>query len=337
MSKLTFFKDKVLFLFINFILFVIVAMVMAVVGISMSIILIVFFIWFTPLITYIFVDMIKHKKFYDEITLILDGLEKKYLLPAVLQEPNFIQGKIFANVLEEISKDMHENVKYYRDMQEEYREYIETWVHEVKTPIASAKLMVENYPSDVINKIDIQLDRIEGFVEQALYYSRSEDVSKDYIIKELDLSIVIKKVIKRNIRDFINKKIKLELQNIQCKVVYSDMKWSEFIINQIIINAIKYAKPKEAIIRIYSEEKENSVALIIEDNGVGISDKDIPRVFEKGFTGENGRLFGKSTGIGLYLCKNLCNKLGLEIDIESELGKGTRVVIIFPCSNFNNL
>ncbi|SDK68700.1 sensor histidine kinase [Natronincola ferrireducens] len=336
MSIIEFLKDKLLFLAINLVLFIVVAITMAITNVDLVIIFMVFCIWFIPLILYIVLDMMRHKKYYDEIYRIIEELDKKYLLPEVLNEPNFIQGKILNKVLKEIARDMHENVKYYKDIQHEYREYIETWVHEIKTPIASAKLLVENNSNDITKKIDIQLDRIDGFVEQALYYSKSDNVSKDYIIKEFTLSNVINAVIKRNYRDFINKRIKLDLKDIDHKV-YTDAKWVEFIINQIIVNSIKYSKENDARISIYSQQKENSIILTIEDNGVGISGKDINRVFEKGFTGENGRRFGKSTGIGLYLCKNLCRKLGLEIHLKSEIGIGTSVTIIFPCSRYDKL
>ncbi|MEH7435743.1 ATP-binding protein, partial [Bacillus thuringiensis] len=132
-------------------------------------------------------------------------------------------------------------------------------------------------------------------------------------------------------RDFINKRIKLDIKDIN-ETVYSDRKWVEFIINQILGNSIKYSNNKEQMIRIYSIKKTNSVILNIEDNGVGIVTQDINRVFEKGFTGENGRRFSKSTGMGLYLCEKLCSKLGMKISIESEVNKGTRVTLIFPLS-----
>ncbi|PFR46130.1 histidine kinase, partial [Bacillus thuringiensis] len=176
-----------------------------------------------------------------------------------------------------------------------------------------------------------QMDRIEGFVEQVLYYSRSNNVNKDYIIKPINLDDVVRTVIKRNYRDFIHKRIKLDIKDIN-ETVYSDRKWVEFIINQILGNSIKYSNNKEQMIRIYSIKKTNSVILNIEDNGVGIVTQDINRVFEKGFTGENGRRFSKSTGMGLYLCEKLCSKLGMKISIESEVNKGTRVTLIFPLS-----
>ena len=249
-----------------------------------------------------------------------------------MDEANFIEGRIFNKLFKEVGKDMHENVKFYREMQEDYREYIETWVHEIKTPIASAKLIIENNKSPVTSKIDIQMDRIEGFIEQVLYYSRSRDVSKDYIIKKIDIGASVRNVVKRNYRDFIVKKIKIDMRNLD-KTVYSDSKWIEFILNQIVGNSIKYSSTQDPFISIYTEEYQNSLILTIEDNGVGIPDNDIDRVFEKGFTGENGRYFGKSTGMGLYLCKSLCEKLGIGIHVESEKQKGTKVKMIFPISN----
>lgn len=224
---------------------------------------------------------------------------------------------------------MHENINIYKNKQIEYREYIETWVHEIKTPIASTKLVIENNRNNTTDKIYNQIKKIENFVEQVLYYSKSDTVEKDYIIKEVNLENIVKNVIKRNYKDFINKKIKLELEEIY-ETVYTDTKWIEFIINQIIINSIKYSKNNEAKIKIYSYKKDNSVVLVIEDNGVGICENDIDNIFKKGFTGENGRKFGQSTGIGLYICKKLSEKLGINIIIKSKLDFYTKVILVFP-------
>ena len=230
---------------------------------------------------------------------------------------------------------MNERVKYFKDEQLEYREYIETWVHEIKTPIASTKLILENDDSKLSERVNYEIRKVENYIDQVLYYARSSDVSKDYIIKEFDLRAVVMKSIKSNSRDFINKKIKLELKEVSGKI-FSDAKWIEFIINQVIVNAIKFSEANKGVVEIYSEEYENNIVLTIKDNGVGISDKDIDRVFEKGFTGENGRRFGKSTGIGLYLCKKLCRKLGLGITITSKVNEGTKVNIVFPKGRFTD-
>lgn len=329
MKIIDYLKDKSLYLAMNLMTFIIVATLMYFSNVSTVVIFMTWCIWFLPLLIYIIIEYIKYKKYFDNIEDVLKNLDKKYLLPEVIEEPNSIIGEEINDILKEISRDMHEQVKYYRNMQEEYREYIEMWVHEIKTPIASSKLLIENNYNDLTRKIDIQIDRIENFVEQVLYYSRSDEVGKDYIIRKIELSQVVKNVIKKNQRDFISKRISLQLGDID-EIIYSDNKWIEFILNQIIGNAIKYSKGKDDKIKIESKEISNSVVLTIEDEGVGIIERDLDRVFEKGFTGENGRKFGKSTGIGLYLCKKLCNKLGLGLEIQSKVNVGTKISIIFP-------
>ena len=311
--------------------FIMISIVMYFSNISFVIIFLVFFIWFFPLSTYILIEYMKYRKYFSNINNILESLDKKYLLPEVLQESNFMVGENINDIIKELSRDMHEQVKHYRNIQEEYREYIEMWVHEIKTPIASSKLLIENNTNEVTRKIDTQMDRIENYVEQVLYYSRSDEVGKDYIIKKVGLSKLVKDVIKRNQRDFISKRISLQLGDLD-EIIYSDTKWVEFILNQIIGNAIKYSKGKDDKIEIYLKKISSAVVLTIKDHGVGIIERDLNRVFEKGFTGENGRKFGKSTGIGLYLCKKLTDKLGLGLQVQSEENVGTEISIIFPKS-----
>ena len=331
MKMLDYLKEKSIFLSVNLMFFIIISIVMYFSNISFVIIFLVFFIWFFPLSTYILIEYMKYRKYFSNINNILESLDKKYLLPEVLQESNFMVGENINDILKELSRDMHEQVKHYRNIQEEYREYIEMWVHEIKTPIASSKLLIENNTNEVTRKIDTQMDRIENYVEQVLYYSRSDEVGKDYIIKKVGLSKLVKDVIKRNQRDFISKRISLQLGDLD-EIIYSDTKWVEFILNQIIGNAIKYSKGKDDKIEIYLKKISSAVVLTIKDHGVGIIERDLNRVFEKGFTGENGRKFGKSTGIGLYLCKKLTDKLGLGLQVQSEENVGTEISIIFPKS-----
>ena len=330
MTILQYIKDKSLFLIINLILFFIVFIISIYTNISIQFIIVIFMLWFLPLISYIILEFIKFNKYYKNVVSICDSLDKKYLLSEIIEEPDFAEGKILYDLLSETNRSMRESINYYKNIQKEYEEYIEMWIHEIKTPIASSKLVIENnYNNDIVRKIDTQINKIDNFVEQVLYYSRSNEVGKDYIIKKVELEPLVKKVIKRNQRDFISKRISLELKDLE-QVVYSDSKWIEFILNQIIVNAIKYSKGNNDKIEIESQKQNNSVILSIKDYGVGINEKDIGRVFEKGFTGENGRKFGKSTGIGLYLCKKLCEKLGLGLYIDSKENNGTKVNIIFP-------
>ena len=309
MSIITFIKERMIFFIVNLIMFSLIGILMKIAEVTINTILILFFIWFGPVVIYMFFEFIKYNRYLKNLTDTMDGLDRKYLLPEIINEPIFQEERIINEVLKECNKSMHENVKYYKDEQIEYREYIETWVHEIKTPIASAKLILENDDSNLGSRINYEMKRVEGFIEQVLYYARSSDVSKDYIIKEFSLRNVVMKAVKSNSRDFIN---------------------------QIIINAVKFSIANKGEVSIFSKINENNIILTIEDNGVGISEKDIDRVFEKGFTGENGRKFGKSTGIGLYLCKKLCDKLGIGISLTSKKGLGTKVNIVFPQGKFTD-
>ena len=231
---------------------------------------------------------------------------------------------------------MQEHIKYFKNIQSEYQEYIETCVHEIKTPIASLMLMIDNNEDTVPISMKNEVKKVEDYIDQVLYYCRSSDVSKDYIVKSFELEKVVRKVIRKNDSDFINKKIQLDIKNINNRI-YSDPKWVEFILNQVINNAIKYSEKEIGKITIDSNVNKNNIILSIKDNGVGINQRDINRVFEKGFTGENGRKFGKSTGIGLYLCRKLCDKLGLGLKLISKENEGTEVRIIFPIGKTNIL
>ena len=168
-------------------------------------------------------------------------------------------------------------------------------------------------------------------MEQALYYSRSNSVEKDFIIKEVTLQSMVSASLRRYSRLFIANGVTVELENLE-QTVFTDPKWMDFILGQILTNAVKYRSSSPRIC-IRAVSNPNSAILQIQDNGIGMPVQDVSRVFDKGFTGENGRKFGKSTGIGLYLCKKLCMKLGLSISLRSLPGQGTTVEIYFPKSN----
>ena len=179
----------------------------------------------------------------------------------------------------------------------------------------------------------MQLEEIDRYVEQALFYARSEDVEKDYLIKEISLEKCVNSVITKNKQGFILNSIDIEIGDID-KNIYCDSKWLEFILNQIIVNSIKYRNNENPMVKINSINIKNGIQLIIEDNGIGIPQNEISRIFEKGFTGNKGRINSKSTGIGLYLCKKLCDKLGLLISIESKENLYTKVIITFSKGSF---
>uniref|UniRef100_UPI003FEE80F3 ATP-binding protein n=1 Tax=Candidatus Fimivicinus sp. TaxID=3056640 RepID=UPI003FEE80F3 len=218
---------------------------------------------------------------------------------------------------------------------EEYREYIEAWMHEVKTPLAAAKLTLENDTGSVPVSVSDDLRRIEDYLEQALFYARSGSVEKDYLIRPVSLRELVNASVRRNAKDMIASKIGLTLENLDF-IVLTDVKWTDFILNQIFVNAIKYRSASPSI-RLYAKQEKNGVSLLIEDNGIGIRQADLPRVFDRGFTGETGRKFSKATGLGLYLSKRLCDKIGLGISVFSIEGKGTTVRLIFPSGTMHDL
>ena len=285
----------------------------------------------------ILIEYKKKKDYYNELIKNMEELKEKYLISEIIKTPNFIEGKILKDILQDTGKSMLENVNYYKNIQEDYKEYIELWIHEVKIPIAASKMIIENNKNEVTKSIDEELDKVENYTEQALFYARSNAVEKDYIINKTNLKEIVNGAILKNKTTLLNEKVSIELSNLKDEEVYTDSKWAVFIINQIIQNAIKYSKKENKKIEISSQEKNDRVILYIKDNGIGIKKGEITRVFERGFTGENGRILGqKSTGIGLYLCKKLCDRLGLGIELNSEKDKGTEVRIIFPKSSYTN-
>lgn len=285
----------------------------------------------------ILIEYKKKKDYYNELIKNMEELKEKYLISEIIKTPNFIEGKILKDILQDTGKSMLENVNYYKNIQEDYKEYIELWIHEVKIPIAASKMIIENNKNEVTKSIDEELDKVENYTEQALFYARSNAVEKDYIINKTNLKEIVNGAILKNKTTLLNEKVSIELSNLKDEEVYTDSKWAVFIINQIIQNAIKYSKKENKKIEISSQEKNDKVILYIKDNGIGIKKGEITRVFERVFTGENGRIIGqKSTGIGLYLCKKLCDRLGLGIELNSEKDKGTEVRIIFPKNSYTN-
>ena len=278
----------------------------------------------------------KKKTFYQELKNNLRELNEKYLISEIIKTPDFYEGKILKEILQETGKSMLENVNYYKHIQEDYKEYIELWIHEIKIPIAKSKMIIENNKTKWTKSIEEELDKVENYTEQALYYARSNAVEKDYIITKTNLKEIVNNAILKNKSTLLYSKVILELNDLE-KEVYTDSKWATFILNQIIQNSIKYARDDNKKIELFAREKNDKVILYIKDNGIGIKKGEITRVFEKGFTGDNGRLMGKkSTGIGLYLCKKLCDRLGLGIELNSEKDKGTEVRLIFPKNSYTN-
>ncbi|MBO7356145.1 MAG: sensor histidine kinase [Lachnospiraceae bacterium] len=278
-------------------------------------------------------DYRKLKSIFDEITEKIEKLDKKYLIPELLEGHSSQEYEIIYRILKEAEVSMSDNVAVYRRGSEEYRDYIETWVHEVKIPISASTMIIENHRDVPLEETGIseEIDRIDGYVEQALFYARSSHVEKDFFVKEADLRKIVKSVIMKRRKALFAISAEIDIGDLKSDDrIYTDGKWMEFIVGQIIDNSIKYASDERVLKLSFFMTKENDRSVMnIRDNGVGMKSSEVPRVFEKGFTGTNGRAGKASTGIGLYLCRKLCLRLGHEIALESAENEGTTVRIIF--------
>lgn len=207
--------------------------------------------------------------------------------------------------------------------QTEMMDYYTMWAHQVKTPIATMKLLVQTEPSSVNKELLEQIFKMEQYVDMVLGYLRIDEMSADLMLQKYRLSDLVKQVIRKYASQFIRKNIKLEFQEMET-IVITDEKWLVFVLEQLLSNALKYTN--RGTISIYMDFI-NPKMLVIEDTGIGIAEEDLPRIFEKGYTGYNGRMDKKATGIGLYLCHKILNKLGHNVEVTSEIGVGTKVMI----------
>ncbi len=327
-------KDKLYAFFLVLFSLVIIFFIFLAFKVDIQVIVSCFFILIVLFLLLLFIDFFRKKKFYTDLLINIDSLDKSYLVLETLPKPLFYDGEIMCQALYNINKSMIENVNNIKEQWIDFKEYIEMWIHEVKIPLATLLLISNNSKVKFDKKIMIQLKRLEDNVEQVLYYARCENAEKDYLIKEVDLSNVIKNISLKNMDEILSSKIDYisKVSNIK---VLTDSKWLEFIVEQIINNSIKYKRDiSNSYIKIFIKHEEKTTKLVIEDNGIGIKKSDISQVFDKTFTGENGRIKGKSTGMGLYIAKKMCKKLGHNIEIESEENKYTRVTISFIKNDF---
>ena len=240
---------------------------------------------------------------------------------------------MYQELLRLVGSSAIEQIHKIEDEEREYEEYIEEWIHEVKAPITSMQLMIENRAGNnpVLKKgLNIELGKIENDVERALYYARSEQVYKDYLIQKLNLHRILVRAINRNRTIIMNSCVGIDFKCEDDIYIYGDEKWLIFLISQILLNSVKYRRKEDAKIILSSEKKSKKVILKIWDNGTGIKEEELPRIFEKGFTGSNGRENERSTGIGLYLVKKLCQKLDMEVWAESLFKEYTSVYLSLP-------
>ena len=234
-------------------------------------------------------------------------------------------------LLELVYEEQVKNRQQWEEKSAEYMDYYVLWTHQIKTPISAMKLLMSgserNGREDFLMREE--LFKIEQYVDMVLTFQRLESISSDMVLQEYDLHMLVKQAVKKYSVLFINKGLSLDLREMSCRIL-TDEKWFVFCLEQLLSNSIKYTQ--EGGITISAEEEKwegggSRIRLTIQDTGIGIRPEDLPRIFDKGFTGYNGRMDKRSTGIGLYLCRQVFRHLGIRIKVESQEGGGTSVIL----------
>ena len=331
MNRRQYWKNRVPFLLTNLICMVALTVFLLVCGNSISAVLLILAVWTLILLAGLFLTYWKRSRQMRQLLDMAGQLSERYLISEVMELPEQAEDQVYYRLLKMAGKSMLEQIGEVQRERQEYKEYIEQWIHEVKTPITAIKLICENNRCSFTRDLMAELVNINRFTEQALYYARSEHTEKDYSVREINLSDVVHGAIADNKYLLRQNNVAVTVEDVEYSI-YSDDKWLRFILDQLISNAVKY-RADQPVLHFFADKKTDSIILSVSDNGIGIPQGDLPRIFEKGFTGQNGRTIHSSTGIGLYLCRRLCDKLGIGISASSE-GKGTTISLSFHINDF---
>lgn len=356
--KLTdFLRDKGMLLLLHLVCMCVLSGFLRATGYNDSNIILILIFWMILIAAWLLVTYLQRRIYFRKIERILEKVDQRYLLGELLPDSLRLEDRLYREIIRKSNKSVIERIRRIEDGKKDYKEYIESWVHEIKAPIAGISLICDNRrhflssaqageemveegaaerelvteEKEDFRTISMENQKIENYVDMALYYARSENVYKDYLIQETNLNEVVNEVLNKNRLLLIQNHVQAD---VNCDdMVYTDRKWILFILNQIVLNSVKY-RAEMPVFHIYTKREGNGVILVFEDNGSGIRKEEISRIFEKGFTGSNGRNHERSTGMGLYLCHKLCNRLGIGIMLKSVYGEGTKIFLEFPISNY---
>lgn len=274
-------------------------------------------------------EYLKCRRRLSELNVLMQGLDQKYLFSECAPPPRTVyEQKLFA-LMRCSGRAMIGAVSDAQASMQEYREYIESWVHEIKTPLTAAKLTCRHLEPDSRRKFSAELAQIEAHVERALYYARVKSPEQDCIIRQTALADIVSQAVGNHRTLLIQSQMKIETGDLDF-TVYTDRKWAVFMLGQLLQNASRYRNNNSPSILLTATRCGRQVRLTVSDNGIGIPAHELPRVFDRGFTGSNGRTRGGSTGMGLYLCRKLAVLLEIDLQISSEEQKGTAVTLTFP-------
>lgn len=288
-------------------------------------------------------EWLRERKLVHAMANLADEGDNVFGLVDNLPEPDFPEARVARSAIANVARASQQEVGRAQDQVRDYRRYVETWVHEIKTPIAACNLMLENRHDPTLRPLAREVSRVEAYVEQALYYARSFSVEKDYLVRDCDLGEIVRAVLRSRASSLIEARMSVDLGPFAkggSPHVFCDPKWMEFVLGQIVDNAVRYRcdpsrdgrTPTLSFnARLVNKGKaDEGVVLSVHDNGCGISSEDLGRVFDRGFTGRNGRTHQRSTGMGLYLVRTLCQKMGLAVSAKSDGTTWTCINIVFP-------
>lgn len=322
---ISFLEEKIIDILLHIFMLLLLIFILAFSNIHVYYIFLIAILYSIIEIMFIWICYIKEKRDNEYIIDLIDKLEEKYYIAEIIPKPKAFHNEAYYYALKMACKAMNDRISELMLDNEEYQEYVESFAHEIKVPIGALSLTFDNEKNFALKR---ETDKIFQLVEQMLYYARSENTQKDYFVKALSLEEVVHTIILKFRHYLIEEKVIVKIKDIQY-TVYTDEKWLIFILSQIVQNSIKYLNKEHKYLSISGKNNKNNITLLIEDNGCGIRQSELNRVFEKGFTGSNrGKL--NSTGMGLYLTKKLCDRLGLGIEIDSIENQYTRLYIIFP-------
>jgi len=281
--------------------------------------------WLVFQLPFLFFEYNKKRRFYNELFERLSQLDNKNYIGEMFSSADFIDAEILEEIIRICNKSYLDDLAVYKSAQENYREYIELWVHEIKTPLAWGMLSLENAQAEMnpqsYEKTSGAFEEIEHKVQQVLYYARSNSVEKDFQMGEIRLSDLCQTASRQRARLLITHQVRLSFLNLD-HTVYSDSKWLLFILGQLLDNAVKYKGDTPLVINFESYIDSSHIILRITDNGIGILGTERPYIFEKGFTGSHGHHLEKSTGMGLYICRKLACRLGIELRLAEQSSDG---------------
>ena len=332
MSLIEFLSDRFQQIILQIVMLVITSTFLMLTGTSSGVVVIVLVVWFFLLSASHTLSFIRSRNRLNELAYIMEGLDKKYLFCECVPKPKAAYEKRLFILMKKSCKSMIEAVSDAEVVQREYREYIESWVHEIKAPITTAELICQGLEGDSRRRLMFQLAQVETNVERALFCARAESVEKDFIIRENNLSDIVAQAVEKHRDLLIQSGARVEMTGVDVSV-YTDHKWTTFMLGQLLQNAVRY-KSENPVIIFSAYPIGERVQLEIADNGIGIPAYEISRIFDRGFTGNNGRSRGGATGMGLYICHRLAKFLEIDISAKSVQNEGTVITLILPSKSY---